>query len=159
MTEKEFEKYYFLYSKEVFKVAYSYTNQKEESEDILQNVFVKLINNKNKFKDDQEIKYWLIKVTINECIDYLRYRNKRKSVKDYKHIYQAEYRNNRDEENFFLSYYVSKLPDKYKKVILLYYYNKYSTSEISSLLKIKEDNVRKLLERGRKILKERLEDD
>ena len=156
MTEKEFEKYYFLYSKEVFKVAYSYTNQKEEAEDILQNVFVKLINNKNQFKDDQEIKYWLIRITINESIDYLRYRNKRKKIKDY--IYQAEYRNNKEQENFELSYHISKLPDKYKKVILLYYYNNYSTKDISSLLKIKEDNVRKLLERGRKLLKERLEE-
>lgn len=51
---------------------------------------------------------------------------------------------------------IMKLPPKYKTVIYMYYYEEYSTREISEILKKNKSTVCSLLKRGREILKERL---
>lgn len=154
MTEKEFEQYYNLYSQELFGIAYSYTRNKSDSEDIIQNVFVKMIVSKKKFKSDKDLKYWLIRLTMNESIDLLRKERKENELKEPEMVYTLP--DNSTSEYPDLLYYISKLEDKYRRVIILYYYNNYSNKEIAELLGIKEDNVRKLLERGRNLLKERI---
>lgn len=154
MTEKEFEQYYNLYSQELFGIAYSYTRNKSDSEDIIQNVFVKMIVSKKKFKSDKDLKYWLIRLTMNESIDLLRKERKENELKEPEMVYTLP--DNNTSEYPDLLYYISKLEDKYRRVIILYYYNNYSNKEIAELLGIKEDNVRKLLERGRNLLKERI---
>ena len=154
MTEKEFEQYYNLYSQELFGIAYSYTRNKSDSEDIIQNVFVKMIVSKKKFKSDKDLKYWLIRLTMNESIDLLRKERKENELNEPEMVYTLPDNNTREYPD--LLYYISKLEDKYRRVIILYYYNNYSNKEIAELLGIKEDNVRKLLERGRNLLKERI---
>ena len=154
MTEKEFEQYYNLYSQELFGIAYSYTRNKSDSEDIIQNVFVKMIVSKKKFKSDKDLKYWLIRLTMNESIDLLRKERKENELNEPEMVYTLP--DNNTSEYPDLLYYISKLEDKYRRVIILYYYNNYSNKEIAELLGIKEDNVRKLLERGRNLLKERI---
>ena len=59
-----FNKYY----KDVFRLTYSYTLNKSDSEDITQKAFTKLYENINKFKsDDDNVKKWLFKIASNEC--------------------------------------------------------------------------------------------
>ena len=54
MTELEFEEKYQIYSQTIFNIAYGYTKNVQDSEDIVQNVFVKLILNQKVFKDEFE---------------------------------------------------------------------------------------------------------
>ena len=124
MTEKEFEKYYNLYSQELFGIAYSYTRSRSDSEDIIQNVFVKMIVSKKNFKSDKDLKYWLIRLTMNESIDLLRSKKKENQLNESNIVYTLK--DNNTSEFPDLLYYISKLDDKYRRVIILHYYNNYN---------------------------------
>lgn len=52
-----------------------------------------------------------------------------------------------------------ELPDKYKAIVFLYYYEGYSSVEITNMLKKHQSTVRNYLREARCILKERLNDD
>ena len=112
-----------------------------------------------KKKNLNEEKYWLIRVTINECKDLLK-RKSKTTVLDEKTI---DYLSQKKESNIFnsklieLSEKVNKLPQKYRVVIILFYYDSLSIKEIVEILNISESAVKKRLERGRKILKKEME--
>ena len=56
------------YSDMVFRIALHSCANKEDAEDILQNVFLKLLQNKKNFNSEEHKKSWLIRVTVNEWI-------------------------------------------------------------------------------------------
>ena len=63
---KEFEFIFKKHYVDIYKFSFNYTHNKEDSEDILQKVFYKLlINKKIMKKDDHEIKKWLFRVCVN----------------------------------------------------------------------------------------------
>jgi RNA polymerase sigma-70 factor (ECF subfamily) len=119
LSEQEFNKKYELYSQELMNISYGYTKSRDDSLDIIQNVFTKLVNNQKQFNNLNEEKYWLIRVTINECKDFLRKKSKRPIV-------NADLVNsfsNYDSETENLHYIadvVKTLPEKYRVVIILF---------------------------------------
>lgn len=141
-----------LYKNDILRIAYSYTKNISEAEDITQNVFIKLYNHTEILCYlDQNIKKWLVKVTINECKTYLLSAWKRKI------FYLTE-----KEENISLSpansndnllKEILKLPKKYRTVIFLYYYEDYKIKEIAELLNMSITNIQTILSRARKKLK------
>lgn len=139
------------YSDMVYKIALSYTGNKTVAEDILQDVFIKYMTASTEFTGEEHKKAWMIRVTVNEGKRYYRsVWNKRKiPLVD---IYTFE-----DPEKHEIFYAVMELPNKYRVMIHLYYYEELSVKEISKLLKMKENTVTSRLYRGRKLLKEMLE--
>ena len=159
LTEEEFMKKYNLYSQELMNISYGYTRNKEDSLDVIQNVFYKYFNYNKSFPNLNEEKYWLIRVNINECKDLWK-RKSKATVLDEKTI---DYLSQKKETNVInsklieLSEKVNKLPQKYRVVIILFYYDSLSIKEIVEILNISESAVKKRLERGRKILKKEME--
>ena len=157
LSEQEFNKKYELYSQELMNISYGYTKSKDDSLDIIQNVFTKLVNNPKQFNNLNEEKYWLIRITINECKDFLRKKSKRP-------IINADLVNsfsNYDSETENLHYIadvVKTLPEKYRVVIILFYWDSLSIKEIAKVLKVSEDAVKKRLERARKLIKQEMEE-
>lgn len=139
------------YSNMVLQIAYQHSFNKSDSEDITQEVFIKLVRNIDSLKDDNYIKAWLIRVTINLCKDY---------NKSYWNRNTSELDENLKEDSDFCEVmeYVSKLKPKYRDVIYLYYYLGYKINEIAEILKMNENTVSSNLTRARKELKEILED-
>ena len=135
----------------VLQIAYQHSFNKSDSEDITQEVFIKLVRNIDSLKDDNYIKAWLIRVTINLCKDY---------NKSYWNRNTSELDENLKEDSDFCEVmeYVSKLKPKYRDVIYLYYYLGYKINEIAEILKMNENTVSSNLTRARKELKEILED-
>ncbi len=76
LSIERFEEIYKLYSQELLNISYGYTKNKDDSFDIIQNVFYKLLNSEKDFKEKNNEKYWLIRVTINESKDFLRQKKK-----------------------------------------------------------------------------------
>ena len=78
--EEKFNKYFNLFYRDVYRLAFSYTLNYADSKDIVQETFIKLYKNMNKFKEntDVEIKRWLMVVVSNNCKDYLKSFWKRK---------------------------------------------------------------------------------
>lgn len=158
ISEEEFEAKYNLYSQELMNICYGYTRNRDDSLDIIQNVFLKLFNNRKIFPSQFDEKYWLIRVTINECKDLLR-KKSRLVYLDEDTINLIPNENN-DEEIYdlhLLSQKVAKLNEKYRVVVILFYYDSLSIKEISQTLKISESAVKKRLERARNLLRKEME--
>lgn len=157
MTEEQFEQKYSLYSQDLFNIAYGYTRCVQDAEDIVQNVFIKLLQNNKIFNTINDEKYWLIRVTINESINFVKSSHKKKIVLDEDIVRSTsdKTKENIDKDN--IRFFIEQLPEKYKVVLILFYFENMKTVEISNLLDISEAAVRKRLERARDILKKKME--
>ncbi len=133
----------------VFRVAFSYMKDPDDAEDITQNVFLKLFQCKTAFESLEHLRSWLIRVTINECKSVFRMPwRRRENIEDYA---QQLAMPSPEHTELFLS--VMGLPEKYRVVIYLFYYEGYSTEEIAGLIDRPPATVRTRLARGRKRLK------
>jgi len=136
----------------VFRVAFNYLKSRSDADDITQNVLIKLYRANKTFENDEHIKHWLIRVTINECKRALLSPwRKKEPIDDYIETLSFEAQEQSD-----LFDMVMKLPAKHRVAIHLYYYEDYSTEEIARLLGIPNATVRTHLRRARENLKSEL---
>ena len=66
MDRMDYEKAVNTYATMVYRIAFSYTNSKYDAEDILQEVFLKLLQTSTNFSNEEHVKHWLVRVTINQ---------------------------------------------------------------------------------------------
>lgn len=149
MNEKFIDNYQLLKSG-LYRLAYSYTLNIADAEDILQEVFIQLYKNINSLTDAEHIKKWCIKVTINKCKDFKKSAWKRKVFG----FNENEEKNipSKTESNEVLDE-IFKLPEKYRVILFLYYYEGYKTGEMAKILNKNESTIRSDLSRGREKLK------
>jgi RNA polymerase sigma-70 factor (ECF subfamily) len=158
MTEEQFEEKYYLYSQQLFNVAYGYIRNVQETEDILQNVFIKFLEYNKEFKTSNDELYWLIRVTINESINFVKSSHKKKIVLSDEIVLSTSNKTKEEVDKVLINSFIDLLPEKYKTVLILFYFEKLKTAEISELLSINEATVRKRLERARSLLKNKMEE-
>lgn len=155
MTNEQFTGFAQRYIDTVFRVAYNYLKSSADADDVTQNVFLKLLNEKKDFESDAHVKNWLIRVTINECKDMSRSRwRKMESFEDYADTLVFDNPSHSD-----LFYAVMALPKKYRLPIYLHYYEEYSTEEIGKILKLPKNTVCSQLRRGRDLLRKSLQEE
>ena len=154
--EKEFETAYELYADMLYRLALSYMKQKEDAEDIVQEVFTKYFCGLHLPVSKEQEKAWFIRVTINQCHDALRKRSYRlhNSIEDV-----TEAAGSVEDEPDELFDVLQKLPDKYKDVIILHYLEGYSVDETAKMLGLSASATKMRLKRGREFLKEELEEE
>ncbi len=151
--ETLFTEIYSNYYNDVFRLAYSYTLNRSDAEDILQQTFTKLYKNIGKFREvNEEVKKWLFRVTINDSKNYLLSSWKRKN--DLKEDFELF--GIKEEENT-LFYDLQKISKKYRITIFLYYFEGYKIKEIADILKTTESNIKQRLKRGKEKLKMEME--
>ena len=126
----------------------------DDTEDIFQTVFLKYVLHTAPFDSAEHEKAWIIRVTINACKDLLKNIFRRRTVPLDQIIEKPQ---EMTEDHSDLLEAVLALPEKYKDVIYLYYYEGYSAAEIGSILKKNVNTVYTLLTRARQILKTKLE--
>ena len=153
VNREEDERIVALYADVVFRVALSYAKTKEDAEDVLQNVFLKLLTKRVKFEDDEHIRKWLIRVAVNEC-NSLWSSFWRKNVEYIDRMEEGITFQNADYSDLYDA--IKVLPAKLRIVLHLFYYEGYRTREIADLLHIREATVRSRLTRARKLLKSQL---
>jgi RNA polymerase sigma-70 factor (ECF subfamily) len=148
----DYEKIVSEYADMIYKIAIRYLKNKDDAEDIVQEVFMKYVSNKTPFKNSEHEKYWIIRVTINICNNEISSGRKRKTIiSDEIDEYEKEV----PFENT-LSDLIDKLSEKYRTVFELYYLQDFSVSEISKILMITEASVRQRLMRARNKVKDNL---
>jgi RNA polymerase sigma-70 factor (ECF subfamily) len=135
----------------MFRAALAIMGGKTDAEDILQDVFIKLIEKQPSFESPEHETAWLIKVTVNLCKSRLRSHWWKKTV-PLLDTYPAQ---TDDQQGMMQS--VLALPSKYRIVIHLFYYEGYRTKEIAEITGQKESTVREQLTRARRLLKDFLE--
>ena len=139
------------YSDMVYRIALTRTGCIENAEDIFQDVFIKFSEKKPKFENEEHEKAWFIRVTINMTKNMNNSSwNKKIVTLDESITFETK------EENEVFSV-VYQLPQNYKTVIYLSYYEGYKVKEIASLMKTREGTVKTWLFRAREILREKLE--
>ena len=151
--EEYFSQVYDYSYQEVFNVIYSYVKSKYDSEDLLQDTFISFLDKNPSCKSLSECKYWLIRVALNKRINFLRKKRKTTMLDDtYEVKDESNYYSNDDEITLIFNKLTS-LPEKLKRVMILYYYDNMKIKEIASTLKISESAVKMRLERGKQQLK------
>ena len=154
LTNEQFTCLAQLYIDTVYRVALNYLKSPSDADDITQNVFLKLLQEKKPFDSDEHVKHWLIRVTVNECKNLVRSRWWRaESIEEY--AGQLAFDNQTQSDLFYM---VMALPRKYRLPIYLHYYEGYSTHEIGQMLKLPKNTVCTQLKRGRELLKESLQE-
>lgn len=151
MTESEFMELVKQYRQTVFRAAYCQLKSYSEAEDITQEVFLALYTYHGSFNDENHIKAWLLRVTVNKCRNLLKSAFRRFSVP----LDEAADETAFTEDNQLLNV-VMTLKPKLRTPLYMYYYEEYSVKEIAELLGEKETTITTRLSRGRQKLKELL---
>ena len=138
------------YSDMVYKLAFTRAKTKENADDIYQEVFLAFSKNLPEFDSTEHAKAWFIRVTINKSKNFLNsFWNRKIDLSDEDIKYD-----NQEEKDIIDE--VLKLPQNYKTVIYLHYYEGYKISEIASLMNKNESTIKTWMSRARKILEENI---
>lgn len=141
------EKYFDM----IYKLALSQTKSKDSADDVVQEVFLRFLKSDKDFQSDEHIKAWLIRVTVNCSHNVFSNSWAQKTAPLTEDIVFDT------EEKGDVYYAVLELPQKYRAVIHLFYYEDMSIEEISKALGSNQSTVKSQLSRGRKMLKDMLE--
>lgn len=167
------EELFRLYGNDVLRMCNVYLRKQSLAEDAFQDVFVKVMTRSDSYRGDSDIKYWLLSIARNVCLDYLKssYMKRTSFMGDLldRTKPQSEEKKrvkplpgNQVEERLIdamdtsnpLLDAVQKLPAKYKDVILLRFYFDMDNEAIAKQLGITESTVRSRLMRARAKLKD-----
>lgn len=146
------------YSDYITRMCVVWTQNEEAAKDCFQNTFIKLYKSSKTFNDSEHLKEWLLRVARNECNDYHRtFWNKnvsigldREKLERVKNDSVNKIQFDSDTENLVKA--LRKLSLKYREVLVLYYYQEYSTKEISDILQLSVNTVKSRLQHGREKL-------
>ena len=144
------------YRQNVYAAAFSVCKNAADAEDILQETFLQYHQTNKQFDSEQHIRAWLLRVALNRAKDVYRQKKRRRetALEDYMETLTFP-----SPESGALFSAVMALPEHYRSVIHLFYYEDYTVDEIAKLLRLTQSNVKVRLSRARKLLKESLGED
>lgn len=143
------------YQTMLYRIAFSNMKNRADAEDAVQEAFLRYMKDEKPIQNKEHEKAWLIRTTINICIDVLKSSWYRKTVAWDESLPLAA-------QNIYLPYQIRddktleavlKLPVHYRNPIYLFYYEDYSIHEIAGVLNEKEATIKTRLRRGREEVK------
>lgn len=152
-SEQETNRAIERYSDTVRRLCMIHLKNYTDTEDIFQTVFLKYVLSSVEFESDEHEKAWFIRVTINACKDLLKsfFRNRVTSLEEIIELPAETQDDNREVLEAVLS-----LPEKYREVVYLHYYEGYTVPEISKILKKNVNTIYTHLNRSKQMLREKL---
>ncbi|MBR9919739.1 MAG: RNA polymerase sigma factor [Bacteroidetes bacterium] len=171
-SNQSFRLLYEQYSDLVFNLCLNYLQNEADAEEVTQDVFLKVYQNIDHFRDDSSLKTWIYRIGINKCLDFLKAKKRRKRFgillplfsgptsetlkagSDFRHPgIQLE-----DQEALQqLFKHINDLPEKQKSALILKAIDGLSQKEIAGILKTTEKAVESLLSRARKNLQKKID--
>ena len=151
-VEDAFQKY----GDRVFSAAFSICRNREDADDVVQDTFLRYHIKNLQYMDETHLKAWLLRVAINRAKDITVAFWRRNRVSWEAYMEELEFTQPEDRSLFRA---VMALPEKYRLVLHLYYYEECSIREIASLLHTGEGTIKSRLSRGRTLLKTMLTED
>lgn len=151
--EKYFKEVYERNIDMIYRICFIYLRgNKSNAEDAIQTTFLNMFKKEIIFKNKEHEKAWLITVSTNVCKNLLKSKwNKHISIDELNIPYS-------ENKNKDILQEVLKLPDKYKQVVYMHYYEGYSCVEIAKMLNTKENTIYSHLNKARAILKKNLKE-
>lgn len=150
-------------SETVYKLAYSLVRTRADADDIYQEVFLRYVRKAPAFESGEHERAWFMRVTINCCKNLWKspWMQRRSVLENDALEREALYERTACEiadEDQILIETVRQLPEKYRVVIHLFYYEEMSVEEIGKITKSKASTVRTRLTRARRQLKSMLKE-
>lgn len=144
------------YQDNLYAAAFSVCKNAEDARDVVQDTFIQYHTSNKDFENEQHIRAWLIRVAVNKAknITMTFWRKNRQSLDDYVETLTFE---TTQSHNLFET--VMGLPEKYRIVIHLFYYEDYTIREIAEILRVSESNVKVRLTRARAMLRKILQEE
>ena len=143
------------YRDRLFAAAFQVCGNAADAEDAAQEALLRYHTSEKQFESEQHIRAWLLRVSINCAKNLSRSFFRRNTVPLETYMETLEFDSGESREIFRE---VMALPEKYRLVIHLYYYEDYSVAEIGRILALTESNVKVRLSRGRQLLKKALQE-
>ncbi len=144
------------FHRKMFAVAYRFLQREDEAEDAVQDVLVKLWQMREKLPPNETLEAYILTMTRNLCIDRIRSRREVCSDEDGQwdeECMDDDSLENKDRLRLVLAF-IRQLPGDQQKVLRLKVFEDLTNEQIGALLNLKQDNVRQLLSRARKRLRE-----
>lgn len=138
------------YSPDLLRAAFSVLRTAADAEDAVQEAFLILLKKRPVFQSEAHKKAWLIRVTINTAKNMAKQRRRSVPLEEWNGAFT--YREETGVLNAVLS-----LPEKYRTVLHLYYYEGYDMKEIGGIMRLPAATVGTRLARGRALVKTALE--
>lgn len=169
--EKSLKELYDIFKDKVFSLAISYTQNQQDAEEILQDVFIEVFRSIDSFKGNSNISTWIYRITVNKSLDFLRYTKRKKRFAVITSLFNRDTGGQIVEHTDFshpgieleqkeLARYlfkaIEKLPDLQKTAFLLSKVEGLSGAEICEIMKISLSSVDSLLFRAKQNLKKLL---
>lgn len=160
-----------LYKDKIYHLGYRMLNQKQEAEDVVQETFLRVYTNLERYDENQKFSTWIYRIATNLCIDRLRKRKPSYSIDaemtngegtDW-HVILASKDPGPDEELILsetqtnIREAIQTLPDKYKAVVILRYLHDMSLQEIGEVLDMPVTTIKTRVHRGREFLRKKLQ--
>lgn len=138
------------YQNNIYATAFNVCKNPQDAEDVVQDTFIQYMLHKKTFESETHIRAWLLRVAINKAKNknIASFRRKTLPLENYIETLSFE-----SEASLEIFETVMKLPQKYRIVIHLFYYEDYSVNEIAGILKLTSSNVKVRLSRGRMLLR------
>lgn len=155
------------YSEMVYRLAYSLVKDRYDADDIYQEVFTNYIRRNPQFQSEEHEKAWFLRVTVNCCKNFWKsaWQSRTEGLMDAVQKNRedmfagTEESTDKEAQNFAMIEQMKLLPEKYRVVIHLFYYEDMSVEEIGKVLKSKPSTIRTQLTRARRLLKKRLKEE
>ncbi len=147
------------YQDMVYRTALHSLGSPHDADDAAQEVFLRLYRREEPFQSEEHLRRWLLRVSVNYCRDVLKSPWRRMSPLSDADADAAPGPEFREERQGALYRAVMALPEKYRTVLYLFYYEELSTGEIAGLLHIQVSAVTTRLSRARGRLKKQLGED
>jgi RNA polymerase sigma-70 factor (ECF subfamily) len=161
MTRKEFETDIVPVSSTLYRYAFRFLSSREEAEDAVQEIFLKLWKMRDKISGFNNIRAFMFTMTRNHCLDRLK-KKRMEYIEDRADSDAAApsdgFEKNMDDiENFrIITGIIDELPENYRSVIQLHDIEGYGYEEITEKLNIDINNLRVILSRARKMVREKI---
>ncbi|MBQ8000606.1 MAG: sigma-70 family RNA polymerase sigma factor [Ruminococcus sp.] len=150
--KKKIEQIVRKYADMIFRIAYHNLGNFADAEDILQEVSVAIVTCNAPLDEEEYLRFWLCRVTINKCRNFRKISLLHSTEELTEDIPAAE------KVTAGVLEELQKLPQSYRNVLYLYYYEGFSIEEIGKILRKSSNTIGSQLRRGREKLKKILID-
>lgn len=140
------------FHKELEEFIFSRVKEREITNDILQDVFIKIQNNIGTLKDETKLSSWIYQITRNTINDYFRKLKYQIEISDYDAMNEQEPLNNRELEHCLIPF-INQLDDKYKEAIILTEFKGLSQKQLAVKLDISYSGAKSRVQRAKGYLK------
>lgn len=147
------------YKDVAYNLALSITKNKEYAQDITQNSFLNVLENISRFRSDSKFSTWLYRIVYNQSIGYIKKTNRLNSIKREPAaiVNYPESNENKNDDYQELYNAIDSLEDIEKNIIMLFYLAEKPVKEISIITNLSSSNIKVILHRTRKKLKEKMQ--